>query len=246
MPFLAIGLNLGATSYFSDPGRHAMFAEVAGRLFPFGATPKGEMYLQGGVGIFMPSVNGIDDVGRRVCGNAAIGYRKWLKGNKYVNMALNLDMFSPRNRPMGSLGLKVGYGMRFGRMHTPGRGRRVTPEQAAAMGYGQPTPVTEIVIQQALMVPTAVPPTPTPVVVKKVIIIQQPKPAAPAPARPGFVPVKPAAAKPAAAKPAVAALAKPKPAAPAAAKPAVAALAKPAVSAAAKAVPRPPPRPRMA
>jgi nucleoid-associated protein YgaU len=140
------------------------------------------------------------------------------------------DAYSPRVRPTSSIGFKIGYGMRFGRLRTPGRYRKLTRQKAIDLGIIYPDGyLTPMAVERHYHVVFAKRDPKTGVVIREVAVG---RPGTSPPAKPApVVAAKPASVKPApvVAKP-VAAAAKPapKPAAPAPVKPVVAA-AKPAV-----------------
>jgi len=114
-PWMSWGLGVGYTSYFTKPtNASASILDVGGRLFPFKASPKGQFYLQGGVGI-MPSNKGIDNAGMKVHGTAGIGYRLKAKGNMSVDFGLDYNVYSPRLAPTQDAELRVGLAWAFGK-----------------------------------------------------------------------------------------------------------------------------------
>jgi len=112
-PYISFGIGTGYTTSLKSPRWDVNQLDLGGRIFPMGYGEKGEFYLQGGVGT-MPLDNDIDTTKIRARGTAGIGYRLWTQKNYAWDFGLAYNVYSPRTRPVGMVGVKVGVGFNLG------------------------------------------------------------------------------------------------------------------------------------
>jgi len=154
-PWMSWGLGVGYTSYFTKPtNASASILDVGGRLFPFKAGPKGQFYLQGGVGI-MPSNTGIDPSGAKVHGTAGLGYRLKAKGNMSVDFGLDYNVYSPRTAPTQDAELRVGLAWAFGKSKQAAP-KKTTSAPPAVSGTRKAAYAQGVAAYKAQNFPTAV------------------------------------------------------------------------------------------
>ncbi len=113
--FISIGIG-GQYTYFTgnSPFKFSN-ANVGGRLFPFGTSPAGEFYLQGGYGknLLTQSLDGVFPGDYH--GYGCIGYRSFISPSAAMDLGLQYDYDPPYTAPLQAASFKVGLTFLFGR-----------------------------------------------------------------------------------------------------------------------------------
>jgi hypothetical protein len=112
---VSFAVGVGFTNYFGGGDMQTSWIDMGGRIYPMGTQEKGEAYLQGGMGM-APLMKTLDRHWQgRFHGTVGTGYRRFLGGNKALDMGVQYDLFSPEDCPLNSVGFKVGFSMSFGK-----------------------------------------------------------------------------------------------------------------------------------
>ncbi len=111
---LSFGSGFGFSYHPDNPSWSLASWDMGGRLYPLGATPAGEWYLQCTAGLDLVTASLKDYWPGSFHGTGGVGYRSFLGPGNALDLGVQYELFSPLHDPLQAVGVKVGWVFLFG------------------------------------------------------------------------------------------------------------------------------------